>query len=441
MTTLQPLSLEYSPAQLHAFFDSRELGRFRIFPKGRRVGFTQGAAFAAIEWMLEGHKVLWGDTLNGNIRRYIERYFLPTLQKNNIPYDYNIGAKIIRIGKGFCDFRSAENPENWEGFGYDKILLNEAGIILSGENGRYLYQNAVLPMMLDNPDSELIAFGAPKGLEGTFYDLYQKAVEGVEGYYTKTYSTHQNPWLSADAIAELEKVMFTVGGQSLVDQEINGIFISGEGEGLKIIPRAWLDLAVARWRATPAPMGYPDAIGLDIARGGKDHTAAACRWGDYIGALNTRAGRLTPDGDSCAAFVMPFLGPNTTVMIDVVGVGSSAYDTLVKAHPSTTNAFNGATRTNERDRTELFRFANLRAEAFWRLREALDPSNGATLCLPPDEEMAQDLCSAGYQIGLNGILVEPKEKIAKRIGRSPDKGDAVYMALAQPSVGFFGVSV
>ncbi len=172
----------YSEAQSYVFFDSEPLGRYRIFPKGRRLGVTRGAAHACIEWMLEGKAVLWGDTVNSNIRRYVERYFLPALKTDGVPYKWNIIEKLIRVGGGYTDFRSADNPETWEGFGYDVIFLNEAGIILQGENGQYLYRNAVLPMMLDNPNSQLIAAGAPKGKQNLFYELYQRALSGEPGY-------------------------------------------------------------------------------------------------------------------------------------------------------------------------------------------------------------------------------------------------------------------
>jgi hypothetical protein len=112
------------------FFDSVALGRWRMFPKGRRLGATQGAAAAMIEYMLEGHSILWGDTIATNINRYIERYFEPILKRNKIPYDWRKTAKSLHVGTGYIDFRSADKPENWEGFGYRTVFLNEAGIIL-----------------------------------------------------------------------------------------------------------------------------------------------------------------------------------------------------------------------------------------------------------------------------------------------------------------------
>ena len=69
---------------------------------------------------------------------------------------------------------------------------------------------------------------------------------------------------------------------------------------------------------------------------------------------------------------------------------------------------------------------NLRAEMYWRLRLALDPEQGATLALPPGQELLRDLCAARYEIQTGGIVkIEDKKDIKKRLGRSPDLADAV----------------
>jgi hypothetical protein len=153
------LHLKYTQPQLDIFFPA-EPARHTIIPKGRRFGATHGAAHACIEWAAEGMPILWGDTINSNISRYVERYFLPAMKANNIAPEWNDQKKVLKIGKGWVDFRSADRPENWEGFGYRKIVLNEAGIILADP---YLYTNAVRPMMLDFADAELFALGVPKG--------------------------------------------------------------------------------------------------------------------------------------------------------------------------------------------------------------------------------------------------------------------------------------
>lgn len=172
--------------------------------------------------------MLWGDTIHPNIDRYFQRYFLPELKTNKIPFQWESQKKQLTINGNFCDFRSADNPENWEGFGYKYIFLNEAGIILKNKE---LYVNTVLPMMMDYPDSRLIAAGVPKGkylkdgTEHPFYTLAKKAEEGDSKYQRIRLTSYDNPLLKAADIRMLEDEIASIGSQSAVEQEIYGEFI------------------------------------------------------------------------------------------------------------------------------------------------------------------------------------------------------------------------
>jgi hypothetical protein len=77
------------------------------------------------------------------------------------------------------------------------------------------------------------------------------------------------------------------------------------------------------------------------------------------------------------------------------------------------------------------KFINKRASLYWALREALDPKNDDSLALPDDDELIQELSSTKYKFTTKGkIAIEEKDEIKKRIGRSPDRGDAVMLANA-----------
>lgn len=197
------IRLSYTQQQEEIFFPE-EGCKHTIIPKGRRFGATRGAAHACIEWATAGMPILWGDTVYGNITRYWDRYFKPALNANGIEPMLNERTQVARIGSGYIDFRSADRPENWEGFGYRKVVLNEAGIILAD---RYLYTNAVRPMMLDYSDSELYALGVPKGKklkDGSshpFFELWDKV--GTPGYRGRTYTSYDNPFLSKADVDEL----------------------------------------------------------------------------------------------------------------------------------------------------------------------------------------------------------------------------------------------
>jgi hypothetical protein len=71
---------------------------------------------------------------------------------------------------------------------------------------------------------------------------------------------------------------------------------------------------------------------------------------------------------------------------------------------------------------------NMRAEFYWRMRDTLDPASEESIALPPGNEIVADLCSARYKLTTAGVLVEEKEEIKKRLGRSPDKGESILLA-------------
>ncbi len=219
------MSLDLFRWQYEVFLQTK--AKFNIIPAGRRTGKTQGAERVAIINTAQGDKSLWIDTINGNIDRYYERYFLPDLKANDLEYDWNAQKKILKIEKGYIDFRSADRPESIEGFGYNKIYLNEAGIILNKDE---LYINSVLPMLIDYADSQLFAFGTPKGKvnkkggDHRFWMLWQNVLNKTPGYAGRQLSTYDNPILDVQNIKELEEEIRKLSPEA-VEQEVGGKFI------------------------------------------------------------------------------------------------------------------------------------------------------------------------------------------------------------------------
>lgn len=198
--------------------------RYVIVPKGRRFGMTKGAANNFIKQALAGtfSKGLWVDTVNSNIERYVERYFIPSL--NKLPeemWKWRKQQKILQINKSYIDFRSVDQPENIEGFGYDYAFLNEAGIILKN---RYLWDNAIRPMLWDYKCKTIIG-GTPKG-KGIFYELYQRALDTQQPDYAGfTFTTFDNPYIQHELIMEDIKNM----PERVVKQEIYAEFLEDSG--------------------------------------------------------------------------------------------------------------------------------------------------------------------------------------------------------------------
>lgn len=196
----------------------------------------------------------------------------------------------------------------------------------------------------------------------------------------------------------------------------------------QVIPTEWVRQAQQRWRDMEQPEGPPDALGIDVARGGQDSTTMAPRWENYFGEVVKYPGIATPDGPTVAGLVHQRFPDAARLMVDVIGVGSSAYDSLVLMYPAVAPV-NVSVASTFTDKSGKLKMRNLRAELHWRMRDALDPETGSLMALPPGREVLADLCSARYTMMAGGVVaVESKEDIKARLGRSPDVGDAIMLA-------------
>lgn len=196
----------------------------------------------------------------------------------------------------------------------------------------------------------------------------------------------------------------------------------------QVIPTAWVQLAQARWKERPKPDSPLIAVGLDPARGGGDSMALAKRYDNWFDEITAWPGLIVKDGPIAAELVRQTLGKEVpgTVNVDVIGVGSSAYDSLKVMY--NVKPINVASGSSYRDRSGKLKMRNLRAEYYWRMRDALDPEFGDDVALPPGNEIIADLCSARYTVSVSGVLIESKDEIKKRLGRSPDKGESILLA-------------
>lgn len=210
-----------------------------------------------------------------------------------------------------------------------------------------------------------------------------------------------------------------------------------EDDAYQVIPSEWVRIAQQRWKDRERdgiPRGPMTVLGVDVARGGKDKTVLTPRHGNWIGSQICEPGKATPDGPAVAALAIKHRRDDAPVNIDVIGVGSSPYDSLRAAIGGKAIAMNGALGSEAMDRSGQLAFVNKRAEQWWRVREALDPTSGQDIALPPDPELRADLCAPLWKLTVRGIQIESKDDVKKRIHRSPDKGDSAVYALDTPPI-------
>lgn len=278
----------------------------------------------------------------------------------------------------------------------------------------------------DTPaEAYAMSISTPGEPQGRFYDIQRRA-PGYEDWWVRAVTLEET--ISAGRVSRqwAEQRARQWGEASAVYQNrVAGQFCASDEDGL--IPLSWVEAANERWHAW-VEAGRPGAfsrVGVDVGLEG-DKTVFALRYGDAFDAL-----RYQPKGDTMvtAGKVKGILDAHSgTAVVDVIGIGAGVVHRL-REQEIRVVAFHASESTDLRDSSGELGFINKRAAAWWQLRESLDPSQGATLALPPDDILTGDLTAPHWKETSGAkIQVETKKDVKKRLKRSTDAADAVVMA-------------
>jgi phage terminase large subunit len=175
----------------------------------------------------------------------------------------------------------------------------------------------------------------------------------------------------------------------------------------------------------------PVKLAVDVARMGDDSTVIAMGRGNRIDTILERKKQPT---DVTAAWIRDIIkGQNVdpaNVIIDVVGLGGGVVDLLrstkIPGWGYNVKAFSGGAKATKKGKqTE---FLNMRGQSYFLLREGAE--EGEYLLDLDDTEfdlLAEELTGLQYEIDERKVTVEKKKDFKKRLGRSPDRADAVTM--------------
>lgn len=166
----------------------------------------------------------------------------------------------------------------------------------------------------------------------------------------------------------------------------------------------------------------PTILAVDVARFGDDQTVLCIRQGRKVLPLAKFRGLDTmATADKVVQFINLY-NPQLTV-IDSVGIGAGVVD-RVRQLGYVAMECNGGERASDDKQ-----YANLRAEMWCKLREALKDG----IDLPVDQELRDDLIGVEYAYLPTGKLqLEKKEDMKRRGLSSPDCADALAMTYAFP---------
>lgn len=277
------------------------------------------------------------------------------------------------------------------------------------------------------PDTEfeayVLAMSTPGPPAGRFYDIHRRA-PGYEDWYVRHVTLAEAVAAGRISQAWADQRRIQWGENSALYQgRVLGNFHADDEDS--VIPLAWIEAANERWhewvRAGKPRAISPQWVGVDVGRGG-DESILAVREGNVIN-LRAVMGRDT------MKIVEEVAREPGRAIVDVAGVGAGVFDRLreKKLRPV---AYTGSGKSHLRDRSREFTFTNTRSAAYWHIRELLDPEYEPTLAFPPDDLLTSDLTAPTWSVEAGSkIKVERKEDVMARLKRSPDRGDAVVMAM------------
>ena len=309
-------------------------------------------------------------------------------------------------------------------------------------------------------ENRILAVGNPLAPSGRFFEVSRSG----------SWTAHRISAFDCPNVIEEKELIpgaITVEGVRRIAEEY------GEGSGIYrarvmgefpeeseygLCQRSWLEAAAERHAKVLPSIAASRAepiVAVDPARYGPDKTAVAILQGPTLTKLRLwsrkdtmettglvvdelrRAGvvperdardderllQLVAEQELRTGYGSARLQATGTVVVDEIGLGAAVVDRL-RELGYRVREFNGGSSPSSF--SVMDKYLNLRAEAYWTLRTLLESGR---IAIPRDETLWDELTSLHWKPTSNGkIQIEPKDGFRQRIGRSPDRADAVVMA-------------
>jgi len=291
------------------------------------------------------------------------------------------------------------------GWSVDLLLVDEAAQV-----DDELLLGACIPTTAARPDARIVLASSPGPAEGSFYEFASAGEQGSEHTASFRWSLEDAAWIEAGAIEAAREQL----APASFAREYEGHF-ADVGSEERVIERGWVEEAQRR-ELVP---GDPTIFAIDVARHSGDETVClALRDGVAHIEWAHRGADLMQTAARIVSTVRETVGPTPVVWLDAIGLGYGVLDRCRELGVAV-EPFVASARAAQSER-----FANARAEAWWRAREAL--RRGEVDLDASDRVLAAQLAAVRYSLDSSGrILIADKASMKT----SPDRADALVIAL------------
>lgn len=309
------------------------------------------------------------------------------------------GARLYIIG--------ADHPDALRGTYWDGAVLDEYAQIK-----RELWDEVLRPSLADR-GGWAVFIGTPKG-QNQFYEMYLRAQREKDWFFC-LYRVDESGVLPQEEIESMTRDMTDMA----IRQELYCDFSASASD--IVLPIDLVTASAARELTPKEVSGAPVILGVDVARFGDDATVITARQGLHCMNQHTFRGLDTMEVAERVIGAINQYKPDA-VFIDVGAMGAGVIDRLRQLGYD-------VTEVNFADASADKRYANKRAEMYFKIREWME-AGGAVL---NEQTLKSELSIVEYKFTPAGkIILEPKEKVKEKIGKSPDTADSLALTFAMP---------
>lgn len=393
---------------------------------GNAVGKTVAAACLILAWLAGGpgsvvvstsaterqlKQVLWRETR----RRYrAARGFF----EGAVVTDTEVRLREDWFATGF----STDTAEAMQGIHAERVL-----VVVDEASGVDEAIFDAIEGLLAGGDARVLLIGNPLRTSGSFYDSFHSKRDEwrcitVDAFSTPNFTGEEVPRAVRKNLVTrkwVKRIEQRDAGPNTYLVKVLGEFPSQQDDA--VVARTDLEQAQTQ---TLEP-GLPLLVGVDVARFGSDETVLALREGNRIRVLDSWQGKaLTETTGRVLDHVRRLQAQHARrarVIVDDTGLGGGVTDALREQGVQVT-AHNGGSKARRPSD-----YPNRRSELWFTFADALplldlDAS---------DEELARELLAPSFSFDSSGArVVEQKSNTKKRLGRSPDRADAILLTLA-----------
>lgn len=218
-------------------------------------------------------------------------------------------------------------------------------------------------------------------------------------------------------------------------------FLAQEDHQMQVIPASWVDAAMDRWDKRYTTQDNPMIhLATDVCGGGNDNQVSAGLRADWSfdPLVVTKGSDLikngAPSGELMGQAILAARRNGAALSVDATGGWGNAPAEYIEREQDQLQVERmvASAQLGDTSRDGKYNYANARASMWWTFREALDPDNNdpnEMPALPRDNALKRELCMPRWMLRARStILIESKDDIRERLGRSTDRADAVIMA-------------